>query len=293
MTTAFLWLYLAGLVHLYALYGFAPGKHPWGLLPLLPLAGLLRPGSLPPLGRAGLLGLSLLGAGAMLLSLCFARPHAWNGPDWLSSVSVCLAGLATVAAAVRGEAEDRGAAIWVWCALWFLVGRFDPFLPVLGASLGAVLVAASVWRAPPESARPGSLRFPHGAAFGIAALLGKPWWDFGLEPGWAHASAAFALGVAVVSTAGLRRWASRVPEGAWFGGLAAGFCLYPSIGGEAWTWVWGLGAGFVSGGLWVRRPQLDPAGRFAAAVVVGLVFSFALHANLWIPGLRSLLWPGS
>ena len=82
-------------------------------------------------------------------------------------------------------------------------------------------------------------------------------------------------------------------EGTLFCALIGVFLLYPAAWGWGWSWGWGVGAGIVSGCLWARRPRLVHVGLLAASVAGGLLFSYALHANLWIPGLKSLLWLGS
>jgi hypothetical protein len=286
MITVLLWLHLAGLVHLATLYGFTPGEHPSALLPVLPLLALAWK---PRVRRPLLIALAGAGLAALLGFLLLARHHAWNGPDWLPAMALGLASLATVLAATGGEREDRGPWIWLWCAGWLLAGGFHPFLPLLGASLGALLAAAGLWR-PDDSAVPGKpLRFPRAAAFLMAFVLSRPWWDFGMEPGWGPASAAFALGLALAAIPALRARLARLPESTGFAALALLGLLYCSPA----AWAWGFPAGLAAGALWHRRPMDEKTWADAIAVFLGLGVAFALHANLWIPGLRQLLWWGA
>jgi len=286
MNTVLLWLHLAGLVHLATLYGFTPGEHPSVLLPVLPLLAVAWR---PRLGQGPSILVAGAGLAALLGFLLLAPTHAWNGPDWPPALALGLASLAVVTVAGGGEREDRGPWIWLWCAGWFLAGGFNPFLPLLGASLGALLAAAGLWRPDAPVDNGATLRFSRAAAFLMAFTLARPWWDYGLEPGWGAASAAFALGLALAALPVLRRHMARLPEGAAFAALLALCLLYCSPA----AWAWGAFAGLAAGALWHRRPPATKPWAEVLAVFLGLGVSFALHANLWIPGLRQLLWWGS
>ena len=292
MSALWLLLYLGGLVHLLALYGYDP-MHGWGALALLPVLLLLLlpraarrwPALLDPLLVRGM---GLLGFACALLfarELHLAAWDAWRlGPTLLSS----LAGMGSLWAALADPSRPTPGT-WIWIAAWLLAGYLDPALPLLGAGLGGVLSSSGFWPAPPEEFPPAlALRRAWLAFLLLGLVLPKPWWDFGLVPAWALPTAALGLGGALAAWAPLRDGLARVPEGLLCTGLGLLFVLY----WPTWGLPWGLALGLLAGSLWTR---LDPS-RWEGpglAFLAGLLLSFTLHANAWIPGLRHLIWLGN
>jgi hypothetical protein len=232
-----------------------------------------------------------LGTVAMLAFLLRAPAHAWNGPDLWPAAALGVASMGCVVASRFGEAEDRGPWGLLWCAAWTALGAWNAFLPLLGACLAGLFTAVGLWRVAsrplePSGAAPEAFRWPRLGALLMAALLAKPLWDWGLAP-----SGAWLQALVLASAAGWARIALRPPprrhrEGLLILGAALAATTFYL---QALPWAWALVAGSFGGSLWHRRPASLSARSFALPVLLGTAVSFALHANLWIPGLAQLL----
>jgi hypothetical protein len=289
MSAVWLLLYLGSLVHLAALNGFGL-KHPASWVVMVPVAGVLllpslqrrRPALFPPglLRAAGLLGFGC--------ALVFAKSvylEAWDSQAWGPNLAIAGAGLGSLLPSL-GAATTPGAGTWLWIAFWMATGLLDPALPILGAGLGGMLEGSGlgIGEIPPAEPKPGQHPWLAVLLFGLA--LPKPWWDFGIAREWAWASASVGLGAALAWVGPIRARASGLPASiiAWGFGLLS--ILYtPPLG-----IVWGFLLGVNAGALFIRPLRLD---RAAAVFLTGLLLSFALHANAWIPGLRHLIWLGN
>lgn len=289
MNAAWVILYLGGLVHLLALNGYGV-KHPAAAALLLPVAAalilppLLRGRELPPaiLRTAGLLGF----AGALLF-VKSVYLEGWDCKAWGPSLAMTGAGLGSLLPALASK-QTAGAGTWLWISFWLGTGFLDPALPVLGAGLAGMLEGSGLGIGASAPA-PKALRRPWLSLFLLGLALPKPWWDFGLERDWAWASAAVGAGAALASMPPLRTLLSRMPGAvpAWtFGLLAVAYA--PAFGIP-----WGLALGFALGIAWVQLPRPLPLERAIAALLGGLLVSFSLHANAWLPGLRHLVWLGN
>jgi hypothetical protein len=293
MSAVWLILYLGGLVHLLALYGYDALRGggpllllPVVLMPLLPWASRRVNWLLDPLlGR----GMGLLGFACALLFVRGAYLDAWDTWRWAPDLLAAGAGAGSLWAA-SADPEAPGPGAWLWIAAWLLGGFLDPALPLLGAGLAGVLAASGNW---PSSSRAMPLepilRRPSLAFLLLGLALPKPWWDFGLQPAWALSSAAFGLGGALAAWAPVRSLLARLPESL----LAAAFGLLAILYWPTWALPWGAVLGLLAGSAWSRLPQ---PGRWAVpglAFLGGLLLSFTLHANAWIPGLRHLIWLGN
>lgn len=289
MTAAWMFLYLGGLVHLLALNGFSNQR---GALPLifLPVAACaLLPWAQRRFG--GLFGpvptalLALAGLGSSLVLGRLLLLGGWETHALLPDALVALAGLGALWAAAS-DARASGPGDWAWVGLWLLAGFMDPVLPLVGAGLAAALQAFGRW---PGSActEARGLRRPFLAFLLLGLAVPKAWWDFGLQPEWAFASGALGLGASLACLGPLRRRLAGLPEGVllWGAGLLA-ILYHPRLGP-----AWGLVLGSVAGGLEARRR--GALATASLAFLLGLVLSFALHANAWLPGLRHLIWLGN
>lgn len=288
MSAAWLVLYLGSLVHLLALNGYGMGT-PASLLVLLPVvAAGLAPGlirSRPALPPALLRVAGLAGFACALLFVKSIYLEGWDSNAWGLNLAIAGAGLGSLLPALAATGTP-GAGAWTWVALWLGTGILDPALPLLGAGLGGMLEGSGFGIDEQERPATPALMQPGLALFLLGLALPKPWWDFGIEREWAWASAAFGLGAALVSLDRLRPWLARLPSALllWTLGLLA--ILYaPSLGP-----AWGLVLGAAAGSAWARFPKPLPMEKAALAFLAGLLLSFALHANAWIPGLRHLIW---
>jgi len=97
------------------------------------------------------------------------------------------------------------------------------------------------------------------------------------------------LGAALSYLVAVRCAGARVPMALLNLGLGLLFIAYtPELG-----WLWGLCLGLVWGWIWQRLPRPLPRKRLTYGLALGFVLSYALHANLQLPGLRHLLWLGN
>jgi hypothetical protein len=221
----------------------------------------------------------------MLAFLLRAPAHAWNGPDLWPAVALGLATLGCTVASRQGDAGDRGPWALLWCAGWTALGAWNAFLPLLGASLAGLFGASGLWSdGTPEDPHGECFRWPRLGVFLGAALLGKPVWDFGMaREGW-WLSAIFLAAAGGAMLPALKPLPGR-REGMLLLATALAFFLYfPAL-----PWLWALVAGTFAGALWHRRPPALGVPSFASPVLLGIAVSFALHANLGIPGLAMLL----
>lgn len=288
MSAVWLILYLGSLVHLLTLNGYGL-KHPASALLLLPVAAalllpaLLKRHQLP----SGLVrGAGLAGFAGALLFVKAVYLEGWDCQEWGPALAMTLAGLGSLLPTLATPSQP-GPGTWLWVAFWLGTGRLDPALPLLGAGLGGMLEGSGLGLGESSSDAPGAN--PGWTLFLLGLALPKPWWDFGIEPGWAWASASVGLGAALAALPRLGPWLDRLPSSAPAWLLAALAVLYapgPSV-------PWGALLGLAVGAAWRRFPRPLPLDRATALFLLGLLVSFALHANLWIPGLRHLIWLGN
>ena len=293
MSAVWLLLWLAGHVHLLALNGLgnAPGRLLLVLLPVLALLlgpalhrrlpGLAAPGFRRGAGLAGLAG-----------ALAFARLvylAGWDVGHLAASLATTLGGLGSLLAlGAPADEPPPGPGHWLWTGAWMLTGFLDPALPLLGGALAAALAAFGAFPPAPSAEAPcGAAGFPAFLLLGLA--LPKPWWDFGPRPDWAWAGLALGLGGALAAWGPLRRRLALLPART----PALGLGLLAVLYGPAFLGAWGLALGGLAALAWDRAPRPFPRARLGLALLLGLLLSFVLHANLWIPGLRHLIWLGN
>ncbi len=295
MSAIWILLYLAGLCHLLALNGFDL-QRPAAWLILLPILALLgggplrrrAPGLFAPafLRAAGLLGL----AGTLLLAR-HLHLAGWDVRDAWPDLLAATGGLGSIWVLLgSAEADAPGAPHWLWIAFWLLTGFLDPALPLVGAGLAGCLVAWGLLPGRPLPLDPPPVRGRTTLVFFLMGLtLSKPGWDFGPRPDWALAGAALGLGAMVAQVGPLRLRLARVPDLA----LPLGIGLLAIAYAPGLLLPWGALLGLLVGLAWARTPRPFAIARLGGALLLGMVFSFALHSNLWLPGLRHLLWLGN
>jgi hypothetical protein len=290
--TTWLLLFMGTLVHALSLYGFG-GRDPSSLILLLPLAalpclvGLQRksPRLFNPwsVRMAGLL--------ALVISLVLLRRlylDYWDTHELLPNLLVSSLGLTSLWASLGvGAGSSSGHGLWI--GFWMLSGFLDPLIPFLGAGVSAC-AGAFGWMpdAHPQD-RSAPLTRPSLAFFALGLVLPKPWWDWGLNPQWALAMATFGVGSALVLTERFQRRLQRLPSWVAFTMLGVLFVVYA----PQFHWAWGLALGSAWGLLQGRLPDSLSWIRAGLMFVLGLTLSFALHNNVWLPGLRHLLWMGN
>jgi hypothetical protein len=285
-------LFLGGLLHLLTLQGYSL-RSAGSWCALVPVVTLF---SLPVLKRLlpacfGPLALRIWGLLGFLCAILLAQSlylEAWDTQALRPGLLVGGAGLFSLLAST-GTGEDLGGpGPWFWVAFWMLAGFLDPVLPLLGAALGGMLQGSGILPDAAQRPRPALAR-PVLGLFLLGLALPKPWWDFGPRPDWAFAGLAFGLGAAFTQLPALRPRLDALPSRLlpWLLGLLA-ILYWPGV-----LAPWGFLLGAVTGLLWPRLPRPLPATSLGGAFLGGLVLSFVLHANAWLPGLRHLLWLGN
>jgi hypothetical protein len=289
---AWLLLYVGTLVHALTLYGF-DGRDPRSLVLLLPLAGLpclvmlqRRAPRLFDPWPVKISGLIALGLSLTLLRLLYL--DYWDTHALLPNLLVAGLGIASLWASL-GPWLGNSPAHWLWIGLWLLSGYLDPLMPFLGAGLSACARGFEWLVDAPRQDPATPLNRPFLAFFALGLVLPKPWWDWGLNPDWALAMACFGAGVALLQVSFCQRRLTKVPSWVACTVLVLLFVLYvPQL-----LWLWGLALGCTWSLLQGRMSKAHAGSSPGLFFVLGLVISFALHNNLWLPGLRHVLWIGN
>lgn len=292
MIALWLFLYLAWLVRNLGILSIE--ERSWStfclVLPLLALPFTARLRRLRPELFHGW-PTRIAGLVALISSLLLARMLSldfWDTKRTGASLLVALLGLGLQWVMLARPEKSGGISLWLWIAFWEYAGAWHPSFTPLGAGLGAGLVAFDLFPKqpwPPTSQRTVRV-WPALLLLGLA--LPKPAWDFLLEPTWAPAFAAFALGVALTHLAPLRNLGEKLSSTLLLGGMAILFVAYSS----AFPWAWALALGGLTGWIWVRLPRPLPAAQLSAAFLLGLLLSFVLHANAGRPLLKHFIWLG-
>jgi hypothetical protein len=291
MITIWLVLFLGGLVHALALYGF-DSRHMASLPLLIPILAIpiltrlkkQRPDCFTPAV------LRVAGTLALLCGLHFLLTHFrlyWNCEQPIGALEVTGLGLGSLWVAVGSNATE-GSGAWLWVGAWMVAGVLDPLLPLLGAGVGAT---AAAWGLMPSQGNEatGQKVSLFLSPFLLGLALPKPWWDWNLDPHWAFPMAALGFGAALASMKPLARFGNRLPTWTLLWGMGLLAILYA----PQWGLLWGGTLGLLAGWAWLRHPRPIPLYCLAPAWFLGLLISFVLHGNVWLPGLRHLIWLGN
>jgi len=293
MIAAWLFLYLGGLVHLLAVYGteFQSARFAIILAPiaLLPLPVILKRHWPATFHGVSLKVISSAGMAAALLFLRGLNLDHWNTPNLTPCLLVATIGVASLWVALADPLREDGAIIWMRIGVWQLTGYLHPGMPLAGASVFAFMGAFGLLKPVPFEAGTAPAPRPFLAAFVLGMTLAKPWWDYSANPGWAPDLAAWGLGAALTYLPPLRRLGARLPMGVLYAIMASLFVIYV----PQWGWAWGMILGMAWGWTWQRLGRPLPFPRLTYGLLLGLMLSFALHANLQIPVLRHVLWLGN
>ena len=293
MIAAWLFLYLGGLVHLLAIYGMDFGTLqtvvvllPIALVPFPIFLKRCHPELFARVPERAVAALGLLCALAFLRGL---NVDYWQSRYLSTTTIMALIGITSLWITVTRPYLEDGPTIWLRIGLWQLTGLLSPGLPLAGASVFAFLAAFNVLPPVPHKACPAKIPMVFPSALLLGLALAKPWWDYGANPGWAPCLAAWALGAALSYAGPLRRAGARMSTALLNLVLGVLFIAYkPDLG-----WAWGLMLGITWGWIWQRLGRPLPGTRLTYGLLLGFCLSFALHANLQLPGLRHLLWLGN
>ncbi len=294
MIAIWIFLYLEGLCRLLAMNGFTIRRAVTCII-LLPILALLVGGPvrrrLPALFGANVVRIAgTLGFAALLLLARHLHLAGWDVRDAWPNFLVATGGLGSFWV-LLGSAEEASPTVghWLWIAFWLLTGFLDPALPLVGAGLAGFLTAWGLLpRQPVTGARP-AMRQIALTFFLLGLTFSKAGWDFGPRPDWAFAGAALGLGAALAQLSPLQSRLARLPDGV----LPLGIGLLAIAYAPGLLLPWGALLGILVSLAWARAPRPFAIARLGGALLLGMVCSFALHSNLWLPGLRHLLWLGN
>ncbi len=287
MREAWILLGLAMELRLLTTYGFNLKAPAAALALLVPVALLFVLERLPvlrggwPLKVAGLLAFH---AALFFARIQVLRPFDAKDLGTALLLATTLVGAAWVARSVRPAPVTAWGALWM--GAWLLTALLDPVLPLLGLGVTALVVAFGRWPEATEAApRPAFLPW-----FLLGLVILKPSWDHGLDSAAAWSLGAFGLGWALTRGAGL---GVRLGRRGLLTALGLLGMLYVPSALAPWGLLLGLAWGWLQT-LAPRETEPTPGMRVpAGALLAGVVLSFALHANAWLPGLRHLIWLGN
>ena len=224
-----------------------------------------------------------------LLSLAFVRLtllHFWDPASFLPTILLVLAGLGIAMFASVEPLNDRGPGPWLWVFFWVLISGRDPVLGLLGAGLAPLVFhwenGSKTAQAHETGSRPGSWMLP----FLLGLFLPKPWWDWGLQSASVLPLAAFGLGGAIASIPLFVNRLRLLPGWVLICTLALTGLLYS----PSWGLLWGALMGLVVASAYVRSPRPLPIGAVAGYWLLGMLLSFTLQANAWLPVLGRFAW---
>lgn len=293
MALAWLILFLGSWVRLLTISG-VNFRHGATILAFTPLGLVMAQAFLPRLFRAPRRPSSrwMLAGLTALSSLVFVRLtllRFWDPTEWLPTLMLVLTGLGMVMFASETGRDDRGPGPWLWVSLWMLIAGRDPVLGVLGAGLAPLVFH---WGSNSSEARPGQVDGPF-LKWLLPLLLGlflpKPWWDWGLQSSSVLPLVAFGVGggIAVVTPLAVRT--RFLP--AWL--LASCLAVAGLLYSPSWGLLWGACMGILAACAWGRLRRPLPLGAMAGYWLLGLLLSFTLQANAWLPVLGRLVWLGA
>ncbi len=296
MALAWLILFLGSWVRLLTISGLN-FHHDGTILALTPLAfvmaHLFLPGMFRMPERASFRW--VLAVFTALLSLAFVRLtllRFWDPREWLPTILLVLTGLGIAIFASEEGPVDPGPGPWLWVSLWMLISGRDPVLGLLGAGL-APLVFHWGNRSKAENPQQNGPHFKLWLLpFTLGLFLPKPWWDWGLQTPSVLPLATFGLGGAIAAIGIRKPFANRLrllPGWVLICTLAVTGLLYS----PSWGLIWGGLMGICAASAWARLPKPLPVGAFAGYWIFGMLLSFTLQANAWLPGLRHLIWLGN
>lgn len=296
MALAWLILFLGSWVRLLTISGldFHSGATTLALAPLgIVVAQWFLPGLLRAPGRSSFRWALAIFTG--LLALAFTRLtllRFWDPAEWVPTFLLVIMSLGIAMFAAEDGPNDHGPGPWLWVSVWMLAAGRDPVLGLLGAGLAPLVFHwgkdSKIAKARQAGTRLMNWAFP----FLLGLFLAKPWWDWGLQAPSSLPLAAFGLAGGVARMASLSPFGHRfrlLPDWILIGALAATGLLYT----PSWGLLWGALMGVFAGGAYGRLQKPLSIGPMAGYWILGLLLSFTLQANAWLPGLRHFIWLGN
>lgn len=227
-----------------------------------------------------------------LLSLAFVRLtllHFWDPAEWLPTILLVLMGLGIAMFAGEECPDDRGPGPWFWIFLWMLISGRDPVLGLLGAGLAPLVFHwGNVFKAS-EPVQAGTPFMNWLLPLLLGLFLPKPWWDWGLQSASVLPLAAFGLGGAIASSSPFAN-RLRLLQG-WI--LICALAVTGLLYSPSWGLIWGALMGILAACAYGRLQKPLAIGATAGFWILGMLLSFTLQANAWLPGLRHLIWLGN
>ncbi len=227
-----------------------------------------------------------------LLSLLFVRLtllHFWDPASFPPTIMLVFMGLGIAMFASDDCPNDRGPGPWLWVALWMLLSGRDPVLGLLGAGLAPLVFHWGKVPTKGTTQETGNGKTLWVFPFLLGLFLPRPWWDWGLQPDSVLPLAAFGLGGGIASIKLFKEWHRQVP--AWI--LICVLAVVGLLYSPSWGMIWGGLMGILAACAWGPLPKPLPVGAIAGYWILGLLLSFTLQANAWLPGLSHLIWLGN
>lgn len=295
MALAWLVLFLGSWVRLLTISGLN-FHHGATLLALAPLGivavQIFLPGVLRAPRRSSFRWvLAVLTALAALAFVRLTLLRFWDPAEGLPTFLLVLMGLGIALFAGAERPDDHGPGPWFWVCLWMLASGRDPVLGLLGAGLAPLVFH---WGNASKSAKPSpaGAQFAHWSLpFLLGLFLPKPWWDWGLQWSSILPLAAFGIagGMARIVISPFEDRLRLVPGWVLLGALALTGLLYS----PSWSLIWGALMGIFTACAWGLSLKPLTIGTAAGYWILGLLLSFTLQANAWLPVLGRFIWLGN
>lgn len=249
------------------------------------LPGLLRAPEHPSFrwALAGLTG---------LFSIAFVHItllRFWDPAEWAPTILLVLMGFGIAMFASEECPNDRGPGPWLWVSLWLLISGRDPVLGLLGAGLAPIVFHWGMASKRTKNQETGNQSLNWMLPMALGLFLSKPWWDWGLQPDSAMPMAAFGLGGAMVLISPFKNHLKALPGWVLICAIAVIGLLYS----PSWGSIWGLLMGVIAACAINSLPRPLPIGAVAGFWILGILLSFTLQANAWLPGLGHFIWLGN
>jgi len=226
-----------------------------------------------------------------LLSLAFVRLtilQFWDPVLFLPTILLVLMGLGIAMFASEECPNDRGPGPWLWIFLWMLISGRDPVLGILGAGLAPLVFHWGKVTRTAKSQQVGTRLGNWMPPLLLGLFLPRPWWDWGLHSNSVLPLAAFGIGGAIASLNPFGNRLKLVPDWALICALTVTGLLYS----PSWGLLWGALMGVFAACAWDRLRKPLPIAAVSGYWLLGMLLSFTLQANAWLPVLGRLVWLG-
>jgi hypothetical protein len=170
-----------------------------------------------------------------------------------------------------------------------LISGRDPVLGLLGAGLAPLVFHWGNGTKITKSELTGSSSINWLFPLVLGIFLPRPWWDWGLQSASVLPLATFGLAGAVASTNLFAARFRLLPGWVLIVALAVTGLLYS----PSWSLLWGAFMGTLAASAYMRLEKPLSSGTVAGCWILGMLLSFTLQANAWLPVLGRLVWLGN